>query len=224
MSEPILYGLYLKIFNLRYNKRKSIPRPNDKYFVDGYPRCGNTFTKGLINYCHPQLIANYHFHTLAPLKIALKNNLKTLILFRDPAECVSSLILMEDFEVYQGGKEIKNVVNQRLDDFNRYYSFVLDNSLRIHLLPFFKITSNEICLFLELFFELPFSQEDWNAFIKVNENVQKGKSPNFSMLPNDEKQRMKEDVKSFVYDSPKFEKSNVIFKELQALADEDFTN
>ena len=47
MSVPLLCRLYVGYFEKR-NSKRDLPKPADRYFVDGYPRSGNTFTKGLI--------------------------------------------------------------------------------------------------------------------------------------------------------------------------------
>lgn len=223
MSEPVLYGLWNSFFDKRKNKR-NLPKASDKYFVDGYPRSGNTFTKGFIHYCYPDIIANHHFHTIAPLKMALNYKLKILVLFRDPVDSISSLVLMEDFEVYKSKNGLYALVKRRLQDYIRFYRFVIDNIESIHLLSFSKITSHDICSELEKYFELPFGQTDYKAFLNINENVQKGKSAHFSMLPNEKKNSMKENVKVYIYESTNFDESKVIFRRLQELVNENPTN
>lgn len=223
MSVPLLYRLYVGYFEKR-NSKRDLPKPADRYFVDGYPRSGNTFTKGLIRYCYPGIIANNHFHCIAPLKMALRYNQKSLILFRDPIDSVSSLILMENYRVYQTGDSLDSLIERRLKDYIVYYKYILDNSHRIQFLPFTKVISDEILLHLDNFFELPFTQQQLKEFKSMNQSVQQGKSAQFSMLPNADKEEMKKNLKIEIEKSDTYSIAKDIFKLLEVAFNEDYTN
>lgn len=211
MSVPLLYRLYVGYFDKR-NSKRDLPKPADRYFVDGYPRSGNTFTKGLIRHCFPGIIANNHFHCIAPIKMALGYNQKVLILFRDPLECVSSLILMENYRVYQTGDGLDSLIELRLKDYIVYYEHTLDNFHRIQFLPFEKVISDEILYHLDNFFELPFTYLKLQEFREINHNVQKEKSAQFSMLPNAEKDKMKKNLKEQIHKSNSYCTARQIFE------------
>ena len=80
-------------------------------------------------------------------------------------------------------------------------------------MPFEKITSEELLRPLSIFFEKEFTKQDLHAFRKVNEDVQKGKSAHFSMLPNFKKKIMKDELKTYIKQS--LSDSSEVYQELQ---------
>ena len=222
MCDPTLYKIWFHSIG-NNNKKRYLPLSTDQFFVDGYPRSGNTFTKGLINWVNPSLIGNYHFHTLAPLKMALDYKIKVLILFRDPVECVSSLVLMSDSKFIGNEKELSKRVNRRLKDYIEYYQFVYSRLEKIHLLPFDVIITEQICYALTSFFNVNFSKSELIDFKKINQDAQLGKPSQFSMLPNKYKEVMKNKVKKLIYESPYFNDLG-IYELLRSELDEGLSN
>ena len=95
----LLYKIYYYLIHSRRNNTISLPKKGDSIYIDGFPRSANTFLVGTLNrvFRDHLKIGATHLHTTAALKIALKNNVRSYILIRDPKEAVASFYIMQEY-------------------------------------------------------------------------------------------------------------------------------
>ena len=119
MSKPFFFYLWYKLYR---SKKKLKPKWFNKettFYFDGYPRSGNTYMIFLMKEIYDEKNIIHHFHTIAPLKVALKKKIKSLIIIRNPIESVSSSYLKK-FEK----KELPlSTFIERLTDQKIFYLF-----------------------------------------------------------------------------------------------------
>lgn len=85
--------LYLPLRNWR--KPGTVVTATTDLVIEGFPRCGNTWTEQAIRHCAPDTIAlAHHTHTAAHVKAALKRDVPVLLLFREPDAAVRSLLVL----------------------------------------------------------------------------------------------------------------------------------
>ena len=61
--------------------------------IIGFPRSGNSFARATFLYANPNLKIASHHHYIAELKIAIKYQIPSLLLIREPIESLSSLVV-----------------------------------------------------------------------------------------------------------------------------------
>jgi hypothetical protein len=110
-------------------------------YIDGYPRSGNTFAQFLIKKVWPNLETVHHFHAVAAIKIALRRNIPTFILVRDPLNAVASNYLK--YHVLKN-REIPSrpdvgLLNRFTSDYIAYYRYVERNRDALTVVPFGKL-------------------------------------------------------------------------------------
>jgi len=92
-----LYPKYLyikkRLTTMDHDPINLLPSKDTDLHIAGFPRTANTFAVGLIKKLLPQVNIANHIHTKATIKLAIKNDVPTLVLIRDPREAVSSIII-----------------------------------------------------------------------------------------------------------------------------------
>lgn len=80
--------------------------------LEGFPRSGNTFLASLMRQAAPDLNFSHHTHLIANLERAKREKLPAVVLFRNPLDSVSSLVVKNP-QVYKP--------SECLSDYIAYY-------------------------------------------------------------------------------------------------------
>lgn len=216
-KSTVLYKIWFYINKKRLSKNIRLPKANDDYYIDGFPRSGNTYVMGYLNKFYPNVSYAHHLHTVAALKIALNINVKTIILIRHPLDSVASLSIMKSY--YQKGDiEDEDFLNEMLKSYIKYYDYVLKNDESIVILPFKKIKNLES---LRDFFQNIFSQkvkkiskEELNEFDLEIKKHQKKKPKERTSTPNKKREEIKNYIKGKILKLEEYKTALSLFKQL----------
>jgi hypothetical protein len=203
----------------------SLPKKKDNWYFDGYPRSGNTFSKRLFSYIYKDLKGTSHLHSIAGLKIALKRNIRSIIIFRDPLESILSYAFTKSKRNKNPQKYDINLLKQLTEEWIDYYKFSIKNKENILLIEF--KTNNEGIIIniksLARYLKLT-SIEDIkikeNIFI-FNELMQKNedkKESSYSSLPKIERNEFKKNIKSDLLTLESYKIASKIYDELVSIS------
>ncbi|MBF2013973.1 MAG: hypothetical protein IGS23_01920 [Rivularia sp. T60_A2020_040] len=90
-------GRYPKIFyatyGLKSTNRKLLVNKNTQLLIEGFPRSANTFAVLTFKYANPDINIAHHLHIPSQVFQAIKWQIPTLILIRNPKDAVASWVL-----------------------------------------------------------------------------------------------------------------------------------
>lgn len=139
-SNPLLFKIWYYVYRKNRGLKINYFNSQTNFMLDGYPRSGNTFFAGLCKKAFNQDNFIHHFHTIAPIKIALNKKLPVFILIRKPAEAISSYYLKSFALSHKNLPETidKRLLKNLIHDYYDYYSFVYTHKVNIHIIAFEK--------------------------------------------------------------------------------------
>lgn len=219
-SQPFLFKLWFKIYRSKRGLKIKWFDEDSKIYFDGYPRSGNTFLAHLMRAIYDDKKIIHHFHTVAPLKIALKREIRSIIIIRDPKEALSSNYLKK-YEL----KKLPETVNLRLlqmmiNDYIIYYTFIYGNLNKIHLVQFEKLINSPENVLLEIDNYLD-NYSGINDDKKLYDLIRRRKKMKFgaksrlgSSLPSKEKEILKTNIKNEIFNLSGIKEANYLFNEL----------
>jgi len=144
-----LYRLWFLLVRARQVRgRRRLPKETDDLFYTGFPRSGNTYLAALIEYCFPPLVFTHHLHTVASIKIALSNNIKTFIVIRNPRDSISSFLAYHSDDLDSVPNEFR--VRHSLTSYFRYFQFLNDNKDILQFISFENLIADKKILFVKL--------------------------------------------------------------------------
>lgn len=221
------FRLWYRLYLIKYRgKIKTWFSEKTAFYIDGYPRSGNTFMQMLIKNVFADTETVHHFHSIGSLRLALDRGLPSFILYRNPADSITSNYL----KVYAMNSDIDSFTeityNHRLlrslaTYYAHYYTHVLTFMHKIHLIPFDELISNPEHPLIFINKSLPSPQ-------RVNENhiintVNQVKDRPFgakdklgSSRPNQEKERAKRRLKTMLYELSEYDEAMAIYEELNS--------
>ena len=219
-SNPFFYRIWLFIKQKGQKQllKLRLPQVGDDFYIDGYPRSGNTFCTGYLKWIIPQKKYAHHLHNIAPIKIALLKNIKTIILYRNPKDTIASYAIMQDY-YGQGLKSNKDYLYEILQNYIFYYQFVLNEKNRITVLNFETIIDIHK---LHNFFNKKLSvqkknRDELEGFVTRFKDNQKRKPSQRTNAPNEERQKMKIQVEQIIEELPNFSIAMKVFNELNSI-------
>ena len=118
-------GLYIKIQLLRYSgkryKRKIVV-PDSQIVIEGYPRSANSFSVKAFKHANGDdyKIAT-HLHVFPQVVLGVKYNIPTLVLIRNPFDCISSYAALRAQTYGLNKFEKGNNIAWLLDDYVFFY-------------------------------------------------------------------------------------------------------
>ncbi len=219
MSQPLLYSIWFKLYRSKHGVKINWLDRNTTIFFDGYPRSGNTFMYFLFGKIYDIDIIAHHYHAIAPLKIALKKRIKSIIIIREPIEAIASNYLKR-FELIGLPKKINYPVLKRLIiDYKNYYKFINRNKDKVFLVHFNSLINNpENTIFqIDLFLENLSGLEESVLKKRINEvkDLSFGsKSVLGSSKPNQEKSILKKEIKRVIKNIQEYEECKKAYFEL----------
>ena len=136
-----LYKIWFYSVLKKRNTKLRLPMAGDRFYFDGYPRSGNTFTIGLIERIYPSLKGkgSHHLHSIAGIKLAIKNNLPIVVMIRNPEDAIISYLYTK--KEYQLKKP--NLIDELTIEYITYYNFVLNFINRIKIIHFDEMIKNK---------------------------------------------------------------------------------
>jgi hypothetical protein len=91
-------GVYLKLVRMIGRKNQRAADIQTHLVIDAYPRSGNTFAEYAFRLCQTrEYLLGHHLHAPAQVIWAVKHQIPTLVIIRDPAEAITSFLIYEDY-------------------------------------------------------------------------------------------------------------------------------
>lgn len=128
-GSPALYRLFLTLRGL--DSASILPTVDDRFFITGYQRSGNSYSKKLCEKLFPSVKFASHVHTVASLKMALDLGVPVVVLIRDPDNSVASSVVQQ----VARGKSL-SVAVKSVHEYVDYYAFLLSNFERFTFILF----------------------------------------------------------------------------------------
>jgi hypothetical protein len=124
---------------LKLNRHTSLKLPcaNTDLHIAAFPRCANTFSRYICKNAFPSIKISTHIHTIATVKSALKYNVPTICIVREPANCLTSLCLKRKLK-----SPNKSIITIMIKDYLHYHSFIFNNKKNITIIPFNDVISD----------------------------------------------------------------------------------
>ena len=135
-SNPLYYKLWFYINKSRLSRQLKLPQKSDDYYFDGYPRNGNTYTRGLLNYILPNKMGAHHLHVVAGIRIAHSNQIDPIIIvIRNPKDAILSNLYRKMYhsDSYVINNKVKLILSDLIKEWLDYYYFVKEQN-GIHLI------------------------------------------------------------------------------------------
>ena len=212
------FWLFAKQNLLKQMQRVRLPNENDDFYLDGYPRSGNTFCVSFIGRFYSEKKFAHHLHSISGYKIAFSKKLECYALFRDPLESIASLAIMQDF-YGRGDKKSRNFLFQNVKEYISYYEYLISNKERIQFIEFktivdvFKIKD----FFEEKIHKLEVKDEDLIEFERNFKNNQKNKPSQRTSSPNENRNKEKKEIKSILINLPNYSHAKKLFEEMKKM-------
>lgn len=208
-----LYPLYLYFWGPKLERR--FPRKGVDLHVTGYPRCANTFAMRLLRHSFPKLVLSTHIHAIASLKMALNNNIPTVVLVREPVQAVASLVLKGVLP-----KDDPETVTAYLQDYINYYGFVAKHGTAFKCLDFRELTVAPYSLieavapYVESCITEAGFRECLSEVLSEMKTAETKRSDSVSQLPNKEKENLKKSYCDAVREHPLFVEAIRIYQSI----------
>jgi hypothetical protein len=218
-SSPSLYKLWFIIIRSTSSNLR-LPKKTDHYYLDGYPRSGNTYLRGLLNYIVPEKRGAHHLHVIAGIKLAKARKISPIIiLIRNPKDAILSNLYRKVFHTDNPNKTVddRGLLSELIDDWITYYSFVA-KSQNIDLIDFAVITEKTDKTIRNILVSLKCSNldveksiEEYTSLIKLNE---KNKEVAAGSLPNKSRDEFKDAYSNIIEEFPSFDDAVKLYKKL----------
>ena len=212
-SSPLLYRVWL-VLSKSYSYK--FPNRGTDLHLTGFQRSGNTFASILVKRVFPNLNIVTHFHAIASLKCALKNNTPILVLIRDPSQCVLSSFVKR---IDSSNISFKRAVEFDIMEYKYYYSFVRHHEIQ---LVDFEVMINDPYLFVmivceKLGLEPPSRQTVFNAVRETHEILDKDtRTGGDRNIGSEYKQAMKNKLSSHILSRSEFTDCVALYEETKS--------
>lgn len=215
-----LYPIYLKYYR-KEQIDELFPSEKTDIHITGYPRSANTFATEFAKLYFSELSIKSHIHSTVSLKKALKYNVDTFVLIRNPIDAISSYVIRSN---EQYGNNTNKFLNYAIYDYLYYYNYVLNNINEFIILKFETVIESP-SKFLEVisnnFGEINHNEIDQNKvkelYKKVYEDKKKedsNREKTLSSLPNKKKNKIKDDIKPKIKKHNKYKEIISLYKEI----------
>lgn len=212
----LLYKLWFYFNKPKFPKLK-LPKYNDQFYIDGFPRSGNSYVDYFFRNFHPHLEYSHHLHTVAGIKIAIKRGIPLFILLRNPLDVIASYSIMRAYD-NKGDLSDNSLLVNISNEYINYYQFVYDNLDKIYILPHTIIINIEA---LNNYFnkniiniKKDYSVDELNNFHEHFVRMQSEKPSLVTSMPNDERNNKKKLVKEKILKLDSYKKANTLYLKL----------
>ena len=164
----------------------------------------------------PQLISS-HYHNIAALKSSISLKIPTVVLVREPAEAVASLVQMDGVEA------VPRLIRRRLKEWVDFYAFVKSNASEMHIYGFEPLIKDSLsfAIFLRdltggevVDAEVQICVERAESKLKANEST---KPISGSSLPVQERRLSKQSILDLIYNLPEYGEAAGLKTDLESL-------
>lgn len=219
-ENEILYRLWFILIRTRQVKgKRRLPKATDHFFFTGFPRSGNTYLASLIAHSLPHLEFTHHLHTVGSIKIALSNNLKTLVVIRNPRDAVGSYLAFhsDDLNSIPTERQIRHFLRR----YCRYFQFLNKKKDVLEFISFENMIVDKkrtIGKIAEILGSPEFSLSDdllEEYDLKIRK-VEARKNKNAGSLPNEQKEAYKAKVSKLIIADAYYSQCSDLFNSLES--------
>ena len=86
---------FVPIAYFRQNNKKILTTKDTDIVIEGFWRCANHYAVFAFKNAEKNTNIAHHFHASAQIKIAIKKNIPSLVLIRNPFDCIASCLVFE---------------------------------------------------------------------------------------------------------------------------------
>ena len=86
---------FVPIAFFRQNNKKVLTTKDTDIVIEGFWRCANHYAVFAFKNAEKNINIAHHFHASAQIKIAIKKNIPSLVLIRNPFDCIASCLVFE---------------------------------------------------------------------------------------------------------------------------------
>lgn len=211
-NNPRLYPLYIRW--IVRNRTAVFPSAHTDLHLTGFPRSANTYCMNIVNEAFSEMSVSTHIHTTASLKLALKYEVPTIVLVRDPVSTCCSLLLKYH------EKPTAQKVESLLRDYIDYHEFVLQQGSVFKILGFRDVVSSPEYIvrtvgdFLAIEMTEDEIQSKAGAGQALVESKEKNKAEEGGSLPNEKRREMRCMVEPAVQKHPRCGYAMELFRAL----------
>jgi hypothetical protein len=210
-NNSVLYPLYIK--HVLRNSRVAFPESDTDLHLTGFPRSANTYCFNIIDVAFPELNIITHLHTIASIKLAMRHNVPTIVVIREPVATCCSLLIMLERPV------TPRLTGKYLKDYIDYHQFVLEHRRVLQLMRFEDVVKSPEFVIRQVLARLGITMSDEDIELKAREGqrIAEGKEAKKatlgSSLPRKERIEAKANVQPVV-------ESHVLCKQAISLYEE----
>ena len=218
-SNIFLFKLWFYLYRKNRGLNPSFFNENTMFYLDGYPRSGNTFAVSLSSSIYGREFIVHHLHAIAPIKIALKKKIPVFILVREPKEAITSHYL-KTFSLNHETipKKINNGLLKKLTvEYSNYYEFVIKNKFNLEII-FFKDLIRNPLNFVSKLNSIVFNNKFELDFVKLNNlivNYSGAKNTLGSSNPNKVKEKLKKELKVVLFELEEYQRAKSLFNKIE---------
>lgn len=183
------FPFYKVAFQAKKNNDKLLFSDNTDLVIEGFPRVGNTFfVLAFQERCLQDVKIAHHVHLTCQIKEAIKNNVPTIVLIRDPFNSILSLKI----------REPKILFSVAFTWYLIFYTYVLKNIHHLEIKEFATFTHDYSNISAHGFtFKKPKELNEEEIFKSISEinkrDTNKHTDDQFTIsLPNNQKKKIKE--------------------------------
>lgn len=207
-SSTIIYP-----FHINNIKGLNVPFPDrhTDLHLTGFPRSANTYCKQLVEEIFPDLNIITHIHTVASLKMALKYNVKIVLLLRSPLSTTSSMLMKFSYKKH----------GEVLYDYIKYHEFVYENIEHLRIFRFEDVIKCPLGLisYIRSTFNVDISDSSIEEGLKIAErkskDKEKTKSPLGSSRPNSHREAKKDFYRQLIISHNLYSVANELYLRLR---------
>lgn len=207
-KRPLLYPW---LQTLRGRDSGEYCEPDTDLCIEGFESSANTFVHSTLRVLDENLSMGHHKHVVANLKRALRYHVPTLIMYRDPADAIPSLV-----------SRFRPGIEEAPLRYVHFYRFVIQHADRFMLVSFEEATSDIGAVINRLSevwgFQFP-SFDSREIERKAKRRIEKwtekyGHSDRIS-LPREERDRVKEDIRARLPEIDAFVEAKNLYAQLE---------
>lgn len=215
-SNPSAYQIITK---MRFSRNLRLADERTDLVIEGFPRSGNTFSRKLVELAFPEVNLASHVHAVAALKSALFYKKPTILLLRNPVDCVASWSCKNYVRKQQ---KIESFVRQAINDYVTMNAFALEYMGAISVVLFDDLIEKPeefltlcACIMKK---PIPVGLESVPVRVKnLMQEKERAKDPMGSSLPSQAREIYKLEMAELVRRIPAYGKADKVFHALKGI-------
>lgn len=212
-------NLFLVSLRLRsrgeYPKNYIVQKGITDICIDGYPRSANSFSVRMFLQANPNINIAHHTHSVANLKKAIKYNIPTVVLIRDPEQSIVSSVIAHK----------KNDIDEEVSRYIDFYGWVCTRLDRMIVADFDQVINDFNAVILEINNQCDKSflllENVKEADSQVKDDIEKrydrlGQSEmsHIKPVPTNERNKIKEKFREAVLNHSDFQEAKKLYENI----------